>query len=87
MQQGKNNNDNSNNDEQKGQHAMALQSRQASCVDHVIWTIEALACRVNSFVSDFVESLEVHTLEEQAAVISSIQDWRQRVKTARKQAR
>ena len=55
-------------------HTMALEPRQASCVDHVLGTIEALACHFNSSGSDFVESLELHTLEEQAEVISSILD-------------
>lgn len=41
---------------------------------HVLGTIEALACRFNSTGSDFVESLDVHALESQASVISSIFD-------------
>lgn len=51
---------------------MELLLPSASCVEHVLGTIEALACRFNSSGSDFVDNLDVHTLEEQAAVISTI---------------
>jgi hypothetical protein len=44
----------------------------SSSVDHVLGTIQALAGRFNSSGSDFVETLDVHALESQAAVICTI---------------